>query len=160
VRYSGIRYIVAPYQPNLDNDHYTTLNEIISGYRLSVINPGLKVEGATGTDCPCLADVNINLDCCDPNAKPIEDKSNVGNPGFDIPKIGNTSYVMSSAFYDKNLLECSLFERCIWNILEDKPLNYQDIYAFCDNYHKWGKLEQYYLGPLLILMIRATLRGL
>ena len=160
VRYSGIRYVVAPYQPRLDNDNYDTLNEIISGYRLSVVNPGITITGNGGEDCQCVADINVDLGCCDPNVPVVEDTSNVGDPGFDIPTIGNVSYVMSKAFYEQNLIECSLFERCIWDILNDKPLKYQDVYGFCNSYPKWGRLEQYYLGPLLILMIRATLRGL
>lgn len=165
VRYSGIRYIVAPYRPNLDNDNYATLNEIITGYRLSVVNPGITLTGTTGDDCRCVADIRIPCECCDngctdKDTDTVDTDSNFGNPGMDIPTIGNTSYVLSTAFYDKKLVECSLFERVIWNILDDKPMNYKEVFAFCENYHKWGKLEQYYLGPLLILMIRATLHGL
>lgn len=150
VRYSGIRYIIAPYQPSLDNDNYAALADIISGYRLSVINPGINLTGSV-SDCECPEPTDTQT---------VDDLSVIGNPGFDIPKIGNSSYVLSSAFYEKQLLECSLFERCIWDILDNKPLKFTDVYAFCDSYHKWGKLEQYYLGPLLILLIRATLRGL
>lgn len=162
IRYSGISYLIVPYREELDNDNYQNLNEIIMGVRMSSTSPGLANAYSEG-NCVCVADVRVNCGCCGEtpaSSKEKGDNAAIGNEGMDIPEIGDTSYVLSNAFYEKDLLNCTLFERMVWNVLENKPLDADKVANFANNFNKWGKLEQFYLGPLLILMIRAALRGL
>lgn len=153
VRYSGVKYIIAPYRVQKGaGDNYQLLNEMISGYRISSTVGGLNLE------------YNAEHDACGCPIQEVEDAvdelKDLGNIGLNIPKIGNDTYVLSKAFYDEDLVNCSLFEQCVWDILRQRPSDVKSIYAFCENYHKWGLLEQFYLGPLLILLIRNALRGL
>lgn len=159
VRYTGIKAIVVPYRQQLDNDNYSELNNLIEFGRNSTIDSGLTMNGILD-ECHCYGNLSIPLSCeCEQPVDNTTDDSVIGEPGFDIPKIGNTSYVLSDAFYDKSLIHCSLFERLLWNVLDDRPIDYEVVYKFAEKYHLWGRLEQYYLGPLLILLIRACLRG-
>lgn len=159
IRYTGIKAIVVPFKPQLDNDNYSGLNELIQLSRSTTTDSGLSMNGVLD-DCHCYGDLNIPLNCeCEDPVIPTEDNPVVGEPGFDIPTISNSSYILSSAFYEKKLIECSLFERLLWNILDNKPIDNQQVYNFAVKYHLWGRLEQFYLGPLLILLIRASLRG-
>lgn len=159
VRYTGIKAIVVPYRQQLDNDNYTGLNDLIEFGRNITVDSGITMNGVLD-ECHCYGDLSIPVSCeCDQTTEPPIPDPTIGNPGFDIPKISNTSYVLSDAFYDKTLIHCSLFERLLWNILDNKPIDNEVVYKFAECYHLWGKLEQYYLGPFLILLMRACLRG-
>lgn len=139
IRYSGIYFVVVPYRSTLDNDNYSALNDIISGQRLSSVANGLETNSLTALNYTELATTR---------------------PGFDIPSITSDSYVLTPAFYSNELVKCTKFERCIWNVLNNDTIAYQDVYPFCQEFKNWSKMEQYYLGPLLLLLIRHTLRGL
>jgi hypothetical protein len=161
VRYSGIRSVVVPYQPTLDNDIYTNLNDLIATNRLSTLNPGLQLgDNSTASTSSCGIEGCIG-EQYNPYLKKGAEQTNPTDglePGMDIPTIGNASYIVSTAFYNEDLTKCSLFEIHLWNILRGKPVDRAHLYAFCECYPKWGRLEQYYLGPLLLAMIRYTLR--
>lgn len=161
IRYSAIKYVVVPYREALDVDQYDDLNHIIENVMVGS-GSGLSQLGVDA-DCKCVADVRKSCACCDGTLAMQEGKeelSALGNPGMDIPKIGNESYVLSTGFYGHELVNCTSFERQVWNLLEGKVLDSALVLAYCNHYHRWGKLEQYYLGPLLILLARAAKRDL
>ena len=161
IRYSAIKYVVVPYRQELDVDNYNDLNEIVENVMVNY-GPGLSGSG-TSEACKCVADVRKSCACCDGSLAKEEGKeelATIGNLGMDIPKITDSSYVLSSGFYKRELVECTPFERQVWNLLENKPLDPRLIQAYCNHYHHWGKLEQFYLGPLLILLARAAMRDL
>lgn len=162
IRYSAIKYVVVPYRPDLDVDNYEELNRIVENV-MTGYGPGLSLSTDSHTHCKCVADVRKTCACCDGTLACEEGKEElaaIGNPGMDIPAITDVSYALSKAFYQHDLTKCTAFERQVWNILENKPINAPLVQAFCNHYHMWGKLEQYYLGPLLILLARAAIRDL
>lgn len=159
IRYTGIKAVIVPYKQDLDNDGYVKLLNLIDGANGTWSGTGLNVNGVID-DCHCWGNIAIPVPCvCEETPPELGEDPMIGNPGMDIPTITNASYVVSDAFYDKRLTDCSLFERMLWDILDNKPLDNEKIYKFVECYHLWGKLEQFYLGPLLILLIRACLRG-
>lgn len=162
IRLSGVKRIVIPYSDRLDNDNYTGLHKLLAN-NVNPLHPGLDVNGSGGTgsvngldNCGCSNKYNPYW-----IAKQEEnEQSNVGVVGMQIPTITNGSYVLSKAFYKRELTQCTQFERDLWDILDSKPISRTNIYAYCENYQKWGRLEQYYLGPFLLMMIRCAILGI
>ena len=165
IRLSGVKRIVVPYTERMDNDNYTGLKDLISN-RSNPLMPGI-ILGESGND-------NSNgsvfgLDSCgcsnqhNPYFKAQQseiDKELSDHLGMQIPKITNDSYVLSPAFFERKLTDCTRFERDIWDILDKKPVSREQIYEYCKMYHKWGRLEQFYLGPFLLMLIKYALLGL
>lgn len=165
IRLSGVKRIVVPYTDRMDNDNYTGLKDLISN-RSNPLMSGIQL-GESGND-------NTNgsvfgLDSCgcsnqhNPYFKAQQseiDKELSDHLGMQIPKITNDSYVLSPAFFEHKLNECTRFERDIWDILDKKPVSREQIYEYCKMYHKWGRLEQFYLGPFLLMLIKYALLGL
>lgn len=163
IRLSGVKRVVVPFVEELDNDNYTGLTELIRK-RNDPLLPGI-IAGESGNDhgtvfgldsCGCSNKHNPYLQA----QQGLLDQENAGKPGMQIPKITNDSYVLSKAFYDTDLINCTRFERDIWDILNGKPVERQHVYGYCDQYHNWGRLEQFYLGPFLLMMIKYAILGI
>lgn len=171
VKYSAIERIVVPGSSRIDADNYGWVSNIPQGAKFAIT--GTKTtkgdKGSKNQCVPCIADVNIPCgnDPLAPNngsnGGDIKDTgidySGLNDPGMDIPRIGSDSYVLSKAFYDNTPSECTLFEREILGIMCRKKANWQTALSFSTAYPKWGRLERYYLAPLLICIIRSALYG-
>lgn len=68
-------------------------------------------------------------------------------------------YVFTEAFYD-NLDGKSLLEVLVINYLNSKQISYLDLYKLCTDFHNWGALERYYYLPIILVLIKSTIRGL
>lgn len=168
IRWSGLEYGIIPATANLDGDNYGKLFELpgIGGPAIAVT--GGKLTGFT--NLKCWADPNIPCEIADKGEQDKgvtpggvdnnPDLNGIGQPGMDIPTIGAPNYVLSEAFYKRDLPSCTKFERLIWEILDGKQTNYQDVFPFCKDFTKWGRLEQFYLGPFLLMMIRNASRSI
>lgn len=62
-------------------------------------------------------------------------------------------YVLSEAFYERNPANHSILEYLITTMLEDKAVNPEVVLALCDAWTRLDDLEQFYYGPMLILLI-------
>lgn len=166
IRWSGIKYGIMPSTANLDADNYDAVFKLPGVSGPSIELTGGSLTGATTSSCwadlcePCSIDnkppTNTNPDGSSNNP----DYGQIGQPGMDIPSISFPSYVLSKAFYERRLSDCSKFERLLWDILEGRATNYQDVYPFCEDFNKWGRLEQFYLGPFLLMLIRNASRSI
>lgn len=169
IRWSGLKYGIMPATANLDADNYADVFKLQGVGGPSITLTGGKLTGFSSQKCwadlcePCGVGGGGNI--ADPDRKPDgvdnnPDLNGIGQPGMDIPTIGFPSYVMTVAFYEKRLPDCSKFERLVWDLLEGRPTNYQDVYPFCADFNKWGRLEQFYLGPFLLMLIRNATRSI
>lgn len=167
IRWSGIKVGIIPSTANLDADNFGDLFKLpgVSGPDMTFT--GGSLSGSTTSSCwadlcePCSIDNKpppTNSD--DPNIGPNPELGGIGQPGMDIPSIGFPWYVLSEDFYKKRLPACSKFERLLWDILDGRPTNYQDVYPFCQDFVKWGRMEQFYLGPFLLMLIRNASRSI
>lgn len=68
-------------------------------------------------------------------------------------------YVLSQNFYNKNATQ-SVLESAVWDYLEHKPTDYAQLLDTSKAYFKWGVLEQFYYIPIIMTLIRSTIRGL
>lgn len=67
-------------------------------------------------------------------------------------------YVLSGDFYN-NGSELSVLEILVKDYLKGNTLNLDMLYAVANAYPRWARLEQFYYGPLLMLLIKAADEG-
>ncbi len=67
-------------------------------------------------------------------------------------------YVLSEAFYRKQDTMSTL-EDVVWQYIERKPVDVQQLVATAELWNTWGRLEQFYYIPILMQMMRSVLRG-
>lgn len=64
-------------------------------------------------------------------------------------------YVLSEAFYTQSGT-FSVLEILVKDYLKQQPINLDMLLALCDAYTALGRLEQYYYGPVLMLLIKEA----
>ena len=69
-------------------------------------------------------------------------------------------YVFSQAFYDNAPTGQSVLERLTRDYLNGEALNNKALLALSDTYHAWGSLERFYYVPILLMLIRTSIRGI
>jgi hypothetical protein len=75
----------------------------------------------------------------------------------DIPEAGATDYyVFSQAFYDGTRALQSRLENFVHDYLEHKAIEPLALLKICQGYPSWGALDQFYYGPILMLLIRSV----
>lgn len=76
------------------------------------------------------------------------------------PVLADNQYVLSQAFYDKAETGQSQLELAVWDYLQRKPINRTLLLALCDSYASWGTLERFYYLPIVLVLIKASIRYL
>lgn len=94
---------------------------------------------------------------------PVRTRAQGAIPDVVPPLLHNVTvddyYVLSQAFYDKAVDGQSKLELAVHDYLSDKAPNNKVLATLADTYHAWGGLERYYYGPILLVLIRASLRS-
>lgn len=86
---------------------------------------------------------------------------NDGTPGMDVPELfKDDSYVFTAAFYAGDEPNMSLFERLLWKGINNEAINPSEVIPFYKNVHRWSKLDQFYLIPTLILIMKYAKRSI
>lgn len=67
-------------------------------------------------------------------------------------------YVLSQAFYQQTN-NVSVLEILVKEYLKQQPINQDMLLALCDVYTTWGRLEQFYYCPLLLLLLKEAERS-
>lgn len=87
-----------------------------------------------------------------------------GLPYDDAPLIHQVlvddHYVFSQAFYDQSSTGQSKLELAVGDYLNGRAISHKLLLAFCDTYHAWGGLERFYYMPIVLLLIKASIRSL
>ena len=73
-----------------------------------------------------------------------------------INSVSLKPYVFSDTFYSLNA-NLSLLELAVTNYIVKKPNNPRHITELLEDYSNWGKLEQFYYIPFLILLVKGVL---
>lgn len=161
VRYSGIKGIIVPATANQDADQFNALAEWLVNHRLNVT--GVDVGDFYAQNFSCPADPSIPCEFENvplPEQGKVQDETGEIVAGMDVPKISYSSYVLPKHFYEGDVENATRFERLVWKMLKREPMDYELVYEFCKHFRKWGKLEQFYYGPILICLIQSSLRSL
>jgi hypothetical protein len=69
-------------------------------------------------------------------------------------------YVLSKNFYDNANCGQSLLELCVRDYLMGKAPNNKALLALCETYHAWGGMERFYYVPILLLLIKGSIRSI
>lgn len=68
------------------------------------------------------------------------------------------NYVLSSSFYE-GLDDLSLLEILVNKYLTKKSIDSGVLISLIKNYYLWGRLEQFYYGPILMILIKENIRS-
>nr|DAK33084.1 MAG TPA: hypothetical protein [Caudoviricetes sp.] len=76
-----------------------------------------------------------------------------------LPEIDlNSSYIFSRDFYNRDHALLSQLELQVVRYMEDNNIIKEVIFELISTWSKWNTLQQFYLTPVLIMLMRATLR--
>jgi hypothetical protein len=68
-------------------------------------------------------------------------------------------YVLSKDFYDKTVQQ-SVLENITWGYLSGEAIDATQLLDTAKTYFTWGILEQFYYIPIILTLIRSTIRGM
>jgi hypothetical protein len=138
LRYSGMQYIVYPTNPDRSEDDIRAMRQ------------------------KALSDWEING--TRPLSNALEDLIPIteldGLPQKDVVPINfiSTSYVFSPAFYNRYSVGQSALEIQTNRYLNNQALDTAALLRMMDTYSAWPVLDQFYQLPVLLILIRATIR--
>lgn len=69
-------------------------------------------------------------------------------------------YLFSEAFYTNNKTAMSQLEYLTMEVLEGRPINLKVLSNLCDQTYRWTLLDRFYYTPVLLILIKMSLRGL
>lgn len=67
-------------------------------------------------------------------------------------------YVLSPNFYE-DITPMSLLETMVKRYLHGETLDINKLFVLCERWQKWTRMEQFYLTPVLMLLLRSALGG-
>lgn len=143
IYYSGIADMVGPKTIDFgygNNEHNYSASY---GWRIS-INCN-HVDNLTDSGLGFKSDITVND----------------GTPGLSLPVLfKENSYVFTKAFYAGDEEQMSEFERLVWKGINNEAINASELMAFYNSINKWSKLDQFYLIPTLILLMKYAKRSM
>ena len=134
IRYTGIDFCVYPQNPVLNITNTDT-------WTVKTLSPVTLVEvpGGSSTITPPIAGSTT--------------------PTYDIyPVLNDTYYVLSSNFYNASANQSNL-ENAVSAFLAGQAIDLILLSRISKEFMTWGLLEQYYYVPILLLLIRASVRS-
>lgn len=142
IRFSGVNSVVVP------KDHDM-------GYGNGEYGNGGLATGFCGGCCSgCATDDSFN-----PNDGKATEYD--GTEGTKLPKVGSDGYyVLSQAFYEKDFTKMTKFEKLLWDGILKSKIDPSDVYAYFEAYPKWSKIDRFYLGIILVILMRYSLRSI
>lgn len=81
------------------------------------------------------------------------------NYNYIYPVLHDDYYVLSENFYN-NTSEQSLLEILVKDYINHNTINISRLLLLCNDYPSWGRLEQYYYGPILLTLIKESNRNI
>lgn len=142
IRFSGVDDVLVPKDHDLgyNNDEYGN-----GGYG----------TGFCGSCCSsCMGNAKSNMN----DAVPTEYD---GTEGTRLPVVmGDGYYVLSKAFYEKDLANMTKFEKLLWDGILKSKVDPSDVFVYFEAYHKWSKIDRFYLGIVLVILMRYSLRSI
>lgn len=114
--------------------------------------PGHNGEDSSSCDCGCDdCDCNQDSNLKDLGLSPKPD-------GYVDPLDGKSrTYVLSADFYNENSDGYALIERLVMLYLTGHIIPADELQKLIDNYMYWSTMDQYYLLPILVLLIKEAM---
>lgn len=70
----------------------------------------------------------------------------------------DNKYVLSQSFYD-DLVNQSVLEILVKDYMKKQTIDLNMLYAVCNQYRSWNRLDQFYYGPILMTLIKQVDRA-
>jgi hypothetical protein len=139
IYYSGIPFIVYPKDPTVTvgDDTRRVTKEMAD--QVLVDAPGLPLDLDEGEEPPV----------------PV-----VLNPPLIHPVLVDNYYVLSRAFYRGIEAEMSVLESCVQDYLDNKAPDNPKLLSLLTDSYKWGGLERFYYVPIILMLVKASIRSL
>ena len=52
------------------------------------------------------------------------------------------------------------FEKLLWDGILKSKIDPSDVFVYFESYPKWSKIDRFYLGIVLVVLMRYSLRGI
>lgn len=76
-----------------------------------------------------------------------------------VPLADNVdNYIFSSAFYEQDIEQCGLLESLLLQYLRGEKVDGGKLQVLLEEYIHWDTIDQYYLIPILILLVKDTVQ--
>lgn len=142
VYYSGMDNLVGP--SKVDRGYGVNAHDYSNSYGWNI----------SWSCCPSLNDYTAGLGF-------KEDITIPDGEGTNLPILFKENfYVFTQAFYEGKTEEMSTFERLLYKGMNKEAIHASDIIPFYRAIHKWSRLDQFYLIPTLILIIKYAQRSI
>lgn len=71
-------------------------------------------------------------------------------------------YVFSKDFYENNRVigKQSQLELMVHDYLDDKTLSFRRLRSFCEDMANWNTMDRFYFTPVVLILIKAAIRGI
>ena len=84
-----------------------------------------------------------------------------GTQGTKLPVVNAGGYcILSEAFYTKDFPNMVKFEKLLWDGILKSKIDPSDVFVYFESYPKWSKIDRFYLGIVLVVLMRYSLRGI
>ena len=133
--YSNIDYIVYPTNPDL-----TMLVEDMPAHKDIEEDKIIEINNANNVEVGLIDNVYIATNGTMPYIRNVTE---------------DTSYVLTHDFYTNNS-NMSLLEILTKDYLKRQTLDLDKLVSLTDKYRSWGRLEQFYYGPILMTLIKTA----
>lgn len=164
IRYSGIKHVIYPVDATLTVD-YTQypVTKLVSGLLLQRAPDKMSIASLlTPAKVPLrekVPQVMDGINMTDENGLPIPIPF---IPPMTRPAMADGWYVFSESFYknERTAGKQSQLELLVHDYLDDKALSVQRLKGLCEDMHNWGTLDRFYYTPVVLILIKATLRNI
>ena len=68
--------------------------------------------------------------------------------------VRDSNYIFSNAFYTQDIVNCGLMEKVVLQFLRNEVIDQTNLQTLVDQYLYWDVIDQYYLLPILALMLQ------
>ena len=97
------------------------------------------------------------VDVCNGRCEPIDISGNQYDKPVDLVepiKIHDDKYIFSNSFYTMDRVNCGPMETAVLDYLGGSLVEMSELKKLTDNYVYWDLIDQFYLLPILLLLIR------
>jgi hypothetical protein len=161
IRFSGIKEVIYPNDPEVTVDfQYTTPPKLISGSEITIPTTSMRSVGGylAQLRSKTLADV------IDEKLNGFQSLSGINisrQAPLILPAMADGYYVLSRGFYenDQTVGSQSKLDLCVRQYLNNQQLSLSVLKEFCEAITTWNSLDQFYLTPIVLILIKSVIRS-
>lgn len=76
-----------------------------------------------------------------------------------LPVTKDSYYVLTRAFYHQESSNCCLLERLVLDYIQGQPIEQETLLTLADDAKRWTALDGFYYIPIILLLMKVTIRG-